>query len=187
MGKAVLISIQPQWCEKIATREKSLEVRKSKPNIQPPFKCYIYQTRRKWLYKILEKLSLFAWARSVIEGQRKVIGEFVCDSIFEIEVNNEVHTELPGWPTESWLEWNDAPDGYETAEAIEKGTCLSIGEISLYIGAGCGCYCWHISALVIYDRPRELAEFKGLRGTKFGFEPVALSRPPQSWYYVEDK
>ncbi len=185
MSKAVLISIQPRWCEKIAFRDKSLEVRKTKPSIQTPFKCYIYQTKRKWWYEILEKLSSLAWARTVMEGQRKVIGEFVCDSIFEIENNCEVHTELPGWPTESWLEWDDAPDEYETTEAIEKATCLSIGEISLYVGAG-GCYCWHISNLVIYDKPRKLADFHGLRKTKFGFAPVALTRPPQSWYYVEE-
>ncbi len=187
MSKAVMISIQPQWCEKIAAREKLLEARKSKPNIQPPFKCYIYQTRRKWLYKILEKLSSFAWARAVMEGQRKIIGEFVCDSIFEIKKSYEVHEEFLDYPHKYCrLEWNDASDEYETKEAIEKASCLSIVEIGLYIGSRGGCYCWHISNLVIYDKPRKLADFHGLRKTKFGFAPVALTRPPQSWYYVEE-
>lgn len=45
----------------------------------------------------------------------------------------------------------------------------------------------HISDVKIYDKPRELSEFIGLRKTKFGFEPVAIKRPPQSWCYVEDE
>lgn len=46
-------------------------------------------------------------------------------------------------------------------------------------------YGWHISDLKIYDIPKELSEFKGLRKTKFGYEPVEIKRPPQSWCYVE--
>ena len=212
MGKAVLISIQPRWCEKIAFRDKSLEIRKTKPNIPVPFKCYIYQTRRKWLYKILEKFSSFAWARAVMEGQGKVIGEFVCDSIFEIVANYEIHDELPGSPIESWLEWDDAPDEYETTDAIEKATCLSIGEISRYIGSGSVCYCWHISNLVIYDKPKPLSKFYRIcnEWEKDGFTQKCrrcsyyersdadmcyvccvegefpVLRAPQSWCYVEE-
>ena len=43
--KAVLISIQPKWVEKIANGEKTIEVRKTRPNLQTPFKCYIYCTK----------------------------------------------------------------------------------------------------------------------------------------------
>ena len=42
MSKAVLISIRPKWCEKIASGEKTIEVRKTRPKLQTPFKCYIY-------------------------------------------------------------------------------------------------------------------------------------------------
>lgn len=45
---------------------------------------------------------------------------------------------------------------------------------------------WHISDLKIYDRPRPLSDFTRLRATKFGYEPVEIRRPPQSWFYVED-
>ena len=44
MAKAVLISIRPKWCEKIANGEKTVEVRKTKPYLETPFKCYIYCT-----------------------------------------------------------------------------------------------------------------------------------------------
>ena len=46
MGKAVLLSIKPVWCRKIILKEKTVEVRKTKPEIvKPPFKCYIYCTK----------------------------------------------------------------------------------------------------------------------------------------------
>lgn len=43
--KSVLISIHPKWCEKIANGEKTIEVRKTKPKLDTPFKCYIYCTK----------------------------------------------------------------------------------------------------------------------------------------------
>ncbi len=60
MSKAVLISIRPEWCQKIMTGQKTIEVRKTRPKMNPPFKCYIYKC-----------------------GSGKVIGEFLCDQIIE--------------------------------------------------------------------------------------------------------
>ena len=71
MSKAVLISIRPEWGEKIINGRKTIEVRKTRPKMNPPFKCYIY--------------------RSVQGG---VIGEFVCDDIFE----RSSHTNSPMTP-----------------------------------------------------------------------------------------
>ena len=47
MSKAVMISIRPKWCEKIARGEKTIEVRKTRPKLETPFKCYIYCTKAK--------------------------------------------------------------------------------------------------------------------------------------------
>lgn len=69
--KSVLISIRPQWCEKIANGTKTLEVRKTRPKLETPFKCYIYQTMRR------ENKG-----RTYSDG--KVIGEFMCDYINKI-------------------------------------------------------------------------------------------------------
>lgn len=60
MSKAVLISIRPEWCEKIINGRKTIEVRKTRPRMDTPFKCYIYKC-----------------------GNGKVIGEFLCDQIIE--------------------------------------------------------------------------------------------------------
>ena len=71
MSKAVLISIQPKWCELILKSKKVLEVRKSRPKLETPFKCYIYCTK-----------APKGWLRvdTMIQLDTKVIGEFICDT-----------------------------------------------------------------------------------------------------------
>lgn len=74
--KAVLISIQPKWVEKIAKGEKTIEVRKTAPQ-EVPFKAYIYCTKEK-------KQDDIIWVG--VCGDRgkwngRVIGEFVCDNV----------------------------------------------------------------------------------------------------------
>lgn len=68
MAKAVLISIRPKWVEKILSGEKALEVRKNRPNMETPFKCYIYCTN--------SGVATGMWGK-----HGKVVGEFVCDRI----------------------------------------------------------------------------------------------------------
>lgn len=77
MKKAVLISIKPEWCEKILSGEKTIEVRKTKPKIAPPFKCYIYCTKG---------LSCVVFGENrVYDGERMVIGEFMCKKIQQFD------------------------------------------------------------------------------------------------------
>lgn len=194
--KAVMLSIQPRWCEKIAVQEKSLEVRKTKPSIQTPFKCYIYQTKRNWVYKLLAKLSSLKWARAVMAGQGKVIGEFICDHIRIITANDFIVAE----------------DG----ERAIEGSCLTRQEVKGYAGWRKGVpiweckdlYGWHISDLVIYDKPKPVSAFC-VSGTcdernceicpwtnggiytddthcKVDEGKKPLFKPPQSWYYLEE-
>lgn len=66
MKQAVLISINPKWCELIASGRKTIEVRKTKPKLLPPFKCYIYCTQTE------EIMKYPGWPG-------KVVGEFICD------------------------------------------------------------------------------------------------------------
>ena len=82
-------------------------------------------------------------------------------------------------------EWGN--DDIETEIKAISASCVSKEELNVY-GAGTPVlYGWHISNLKIYDTPRELREFTGLRQTKFGAEPVPITRPPQSWRYVEEE
>lgn len=49
--KSVILSIRPNWCEKIISGKKTIEIRKTKPKIETPFKCYIYCTNGETLYR----------------------------------------------------------------------------------------------------------------------------------------
>lgn len=168
MSKAALISIRPKWVEKIANGEKTIEVRKTCPKLQTPFKCYIYCTMDHPYISVscaeLDKLNYRT--NTVGRCNGKVIGEFTCERIALI-----------------------AYDGGElsstTNAAFSPATCLTQAEIIAYIGDKGRCYGWHISDLLIYDQPKGLDEFTRLRETKFGSEPVTIKRPPQSWCYVE--
>lgn len=164
MSKAVLISIQPKWCEKIANGEKTVEVRKARPKLNTTFKCYIYCTKPKFPHE--DHITLFNKQKCFYAGGF-VIGEFVCDEIRDFKV----------------LRNGDIQDYYY---ADLDYACLDALEIGKYIGSNQVGYSWGISDLGIYDTPKLLSEFTGLWETKFGFAPVPITRAPQSWRYVEE-
>ena len=176
--KSVLISIQPKWCEKIASGEKTIEVRKTRPKIDTPFKCYIYMTQGK-----LKDLGIYSeW---VYKNRMKVIGEFVCDRITDISVVVKNCNE-------------DYNHVYHNDEC--KGSCLTWKELQEYNKCK-PLYAWHISDLKIYDKPKELNEFSrpcSYSGLCFSCKRTSfkkdgnllcntkITRPPQSWMYVEE-
>lgn len=166
MSKAVLISIRPEWCQKIMEGQKTIEVRKTRPKLETTFKCYIYCTKNAkmqfWTgprYSYVDDHSHNAFDRC---GNGKVIGEFLCDQIIKINGAGRIPSDAA------------------------RPTCLEPAELHQYLGAATG-FGWHISNLKIYDHPRDLWEFTGLRETKFGAEPVPITRPLQSWRYVEEQ
>ena len=167
MKKAVLISIRPKWCQKIANGEKTIEIRKTRPRLETPFKCYIYCTQG--------GVALGMWGK-----HGKVIGEFVCDQIDTlIQIGYMGSAERPKYHicTE---DFRSCPATGEFAKS-----CLTEAEAEGYLRGKTG-FGWHISDLVIYDIPKTLDHFTGLRDTRFGAEPVEIKRPPQSWSYVEE-
>lgn len=168
--KSVLISIQPKWCELIASGKKTVEVRKTRPKLETPFKVYVYCTQG-----TLADLGIIG--QTMYEKRMKVIGEFVCDRIDYI-----------GWiSTPAKLDWKNYYD---------KESCLTSSQLYDYSNGGCY-YEWHISDLVIYDKPRELSEFKKPCTHKNDCCTCErydymwhrcyddITRPFQSWGYVE--
>ena len=172
--KSVLISIQPRWCELIASGQKTVEVRKTKPKLDVPFKVFIYETKN--------SDTIFAGnPRKPIHlsfGRGKIIGEFVCDKI--ITAKEGCYINIPR--AESQIDALDLMD-YADGKTV---------------------YGWHISDLVIYDKPRELSELRtpckmtegscyfcdyavhGMDGDLIDCN-TSLTRPPQSWCYVESE
>lgn len=198
---AVLLSVRPKWCELIASGKKTVEIRKTRPKIETPFKCYIYCTKPKMITKYVFKPEDYPeYMRSekpvfckvpdgsspycsVVNGNGKVIGEFVCDVIFTMSITYSDPT--------SRIALKEFPY-----------TCLTDRQIIDYLGNGNQGYGWHISNLVIYDKPKELNEFylkkKCHSCKRSGYEssaciydedcivPAIITRPPQSWCYVQD-
>lgn len=205
MSKAVMISIQPKWVELIARGKKTLEVRKTRPKLQLPFKCYIYCTKaQKPAVVALQHLedSPYVmtvgysgknnqaedsdWAR-LLNGM--VVGEFLCADIIDV------------WP------------GYK-----EGDDCLTFEQQEKYLGSNGHGYGWKISDLKIYDNPKKLDEFyrwyedgddirpcqngricvhiiydysEDCEACDIDFDGTAcpylkVQRPPQSWCYVEE-
>lgn len=152
VSKAVLISIRPEWCDKIASGQKTIEVRKSRPKIETPFKCYIYETKAINHHSIL--VDLDGEQRTIFEkGRGKAIGEFVCDRI---------------------IPWEE--DMTPPVPLSDIG--MTYPEVRKYGGLTETLYLWHISNLLIYDKPKELNEF---------FCRKPLIHPPMSWCYVEEE
>ena len=179
--KSVLISIQPKWCELIASGKKTVEVRKTRPKIEPPFKCYIYCTKIKFNphEHLRNNLHYDDSTIKVCEGQGKVIGEFVCDDVTRI-INFITHFGVEGRPERE-------------LNTIARASCLDYMDMLGYLGTEKDGYAWHISDLKIYDQPKELNDFYkygNCNSTYKGVEDYEvykpLNRPPQSWCYVEE-
>lgn len=181
--KSVLISINPKWVAKIASGEKKVEVRKSYPHCELPFKCYIYCTddpkclllkdKRDGKLKIGHNGN-FYHHRLKMGWNCKVVGEFVCDKIYLMQaLLYDGGNAMLDHPPRKIIE----PFSSE-GNAILLKTALSCEEIFDYFGGDRKFgYGWHISDLKIYDEPKELSEFKNLKG-----EPI--TRAFQSWGYI---
>ena len=192
--KSVLISIRPQWVEKIASGKKTIEVRKTAPK-EVPFKAYIYETYDK---KYDDIGICWGNGKCFEHGCKKVIGEFICDKVDEYKFHEGL-TEFNsmGLPSRIYGSYLIFTDDY-------KSMCLSYDEVKTY-GKGKTLFGWHISDLKIYDKSKELSEFVTAREkdncdmcgvaweswngdwhcTQKHCDGYHLSRPPQSWCYAE--
>lgn len=149
MNNAVLISINPKWCKLIASGEKSIEVRKTRPKINAPFKCYIYCTQ------VGNTPKRYDWPG-------KVIGEFVCD----------------------WCE-QYMPCSTDFAE-LSAGSLVEPKELYEY-AKGKPLYGWHISDLKIYKEIKTLESLKRWEELGAWSHLVSVTKPPQSWQYIEEE
>lgn len=197
--KSVLISIRPEWCKKIADGEKTIEVRKTRPKMDPPFRGYIYCTKPNIAHRTVcgsmslnddqlyrhpkegikygDSIELMLCddytADNFLNG--KVIGEFICDKIITVDCDSV------------------APFDHQTKQYIDKETCLNRKTLWQYTG-GYQAYGWHITDLVIYDVPKKLGDFRKPCTSSCKYigecgespDPYCLfemERAPQSWCY----
>ena len=176
MSKAVLLSIRPKWCQKIVNGEKTIEIRKTRPRLETPFKCYIYCTLQGMNDFFHAELGgdVARWNRGKWSDRKgAVIGEFTCDRVYRLV------TAGPGGA------YHVAGEDQGTTNRVARQSCIGLSDMHTYLKSKTG-YGLHISDLKIYDAPKGLSEFTGLRDTRFGAAPYEISRPPQSWCYVQE-
>ena len=143
--KAVMKAISPKRCELIANGKATVELSKVKPNIEVPFRCYIYCTMRKAKRpgEILEIRTPYA---KIHRGNGMVIGEFVCDNVSVI------------------FDTNGNPKNYMTdiLPIVLKKTASSYDWFGAYVGNRAdknSIYGWNITDIKIYEEPKSLFEF----------------------------
>lgn len=206
--RAILLSIRPEWCKKILSGEKTVEIRKSCPAHGTPFKVYIYCTLAGSDSLFVDALNrdVAAWNRGGWpEKKGCVIGEFTCKKITGLTHVGETGS----WEPASLYVM--APGSYyKPADELLEAACMSKETAEKYLKGRDGCG-WHISDLKIYDQPRKLTDF--LPNCRFGedgeceyrrvycehqnydYNPDGsvnvvccdkrVQKAPQSWCYVE--
>ena len=193
MSKAVLLSIRPRWCQKIVNGEKTIEVRKTRPRMVPPFKVYIYCTLTRNPHE--DFVADTDYPKPQLYGAGHVIGEFVCDRIDRLV---RVGFDGSGEPAKYCICNSDM--SVWPMDGICEEACLTQEELEKYLGGYEG-YGLRISGLKIYDTPKGLDAFRRAcahdwycescamhwenNGT-CGNESLLLRRPPQSWCYVQE-
>lgn len=191
--RSVLISIRPKWCQKIMNSEKTIEIRKTRPKLGPPFRCYIYCTQPKYPH---EDFLATDYPKPQFYGGGKVIGEFTCARIDTLaRIGYTGSHEKPRYHVCTY----DFLTKLATQEFVNA--CLSEAESEEYLQGRIG-YGWHISDLVIYDEPHKLNRFRRVcpeslycescamhceRTGRCGNAALYLHRAPQSWCYVEEE
>lgn len=212
--QAIMISIQPQWVEKILNGEKTIEIRKTRPKIDLPCKVYIYCTKGQELWgdgtgetwhgidenedmQLVHELN-----PTLARLNGKVVAEFTLNRADEFSVFENGSVQY----------WNS----YDLGKS-----CLTYDQIAKYIGYNKkygyrNGYAWFIDNLKVYDILKELSEFRknldcddypcnkncdckynyydtseGCWACGIDFDGTnciykQIKKPPQSWCYVEE-
>ena len=209
MSRKILISIRPEWVEKILNGEKTIEIRKTMPKCKLPCKVYIYCTKSK--PNLCDrrnadiKLADFEFVNNLDSDDvllnGKVVAEFTLESLDNlIDYGEGIH-------------YVDSEYYILDINYLRRYSCLTDEQISNYLGINKKTnhynngYAWNIDNLKIYDRPKELSEFtlpeceksesacenfKHLEviNTPYAYEtncvkPRKLTKAPQSWCYLQ--
>lgn len=163
--KSILMSIRPEWVAEILNGKKTIEIRKTAPKCELPIEVYIYCTKG--------GLPL-----EYIEGHGLSLSIYNPQSYKPKDLRGKVVAKFTLRKVEKFLEGGTAIPLYTDCEIMRKA-CVSLDELDEY-GNKSHCngdptlYAYHISDLVIFDKPKELSEF-------------GVKRAPQSWQYIEVK
>lgn len=178
--KAIIQSYTPQECERIINGRQTIKVCKTAPK-ETPFKVYMYCTKDGYMYRCRFDENRLA-IPELWNG--KVIGEFVCEKVDVVEVRGK----LLGLYNSRFVDASDF--------SLIVKRYLDNSELSNY-GRGKSISCLYISNVKIYDKPKELSEFRkpclyGVSKCMYDDRPKCydcdrtITRPPHGWQYVEE-
>ena len=165
--RSVLISIKPKYCELIASGKKTIEVRKTKPKLDTPFKVYIYETRAQCDRPIMLDFGVLDF-----HGRGQVIGEFVCDCVFIMwdgYAGNQGDDCLTFDEREKYLQGKDGY-GWHISNLVIYDNPKDLTEFKKFNRE-----CWYADLGLA---KRDCPECKNAE--------CFMQRPPQSWCYVEE-
>lgn len=178
MNKSVLISIHPEWCELIASGKKTIEVRKTRPKIETPFMCYIYETKAR------SDMPTFVDedGHVLYTGRGQVIGEFICRGIMQPFDSLRLMAKESCLTEEELLTYSNGKTlyGWRIADLkiYDKPRELSEFYVHKYdTNDYCIGYPHHECPDAEYPCCKCIADERNR---------AYLYRPPQSWQYVED-
>ena len=206
-----MISIQPQWVSKILNKEKLVEIRKTMPKCELPCKVYIYMTKKRNFFMANRKGEEIWFGDGLRYGKTEIVKLPKCDVQYW-HLLGKVVAEFTLNKIETL--WQNNKNKTSTATVVdkaifEKQTCMTWKQYCEYHKCKNGkypnSYAWHIDDLKIYDKPKELSEFRKRNKCHYAdydegccFECCTfydlgdcdggyseLERPPQSWCYVE--
>lgn len=186
MGKAILMSIRPQYVAKILNGVKTIEVRKKFPKDYVGW-VYIYCTKK---YKITQAnngeyvteydKNYRINSRFSIDGY--VVARFWCDKVEIIEYCGMCYM---------------VGDIANTNRVANK-SCLDFADIKRYLGNKNG-YAIHISKLEVFDKPMLTTMFRKPKFNKIIFDinhnrlpllerlrKYSIRNAPQSWCYIDE-
>ena len=205
--KTILKTFKPQECEQILSGKQSIFVMKSIPKAELPFRVLMCCSKKKE-YRALyinEKTArkeigtISTWIKRENEllvnigtinefkayyAHGKVVAEFIVNNI------NEIYYAESSTDVGVCVQTN--------ISILKEKSCLSQDEILSYMGNREIIYAWHITDLKVFDKPRELGEFKGKRKVSYYEMPYdtktfkiieryeRLTKAPQNYMYVEE-
>ena len=119
MSRPIMLSLNPQWFEKIMTGEKTREVRKRVPMQKGPYKVYLYCTKAgETIYRAGVKGKIKPY---LMNGT--VCGEFTCVTTIDY---------TPPWSGHVLGTCLTAPELYAYAAGAEKLSYMVIEDPVLY-------------------------------------------------------
>ena len=181
--KKILLSVHPKYCELIFSGKKTIEVRRTRPKLEPPFEVLVYETKGQFIKSVKGACTTYGY------GRGKVIGSFICDRI------NEIYQCNSGWVKEN--------------ACLSRGEFFDYLGIprDTHGGYDKKVFGWHITEPKLFDKPKEFYELyapckknkqtadENCKGCSYAYKGVttgeiycdnALIRPPQSFCYVEE-